>query len=155
MSNIINKIFPSRRNQTKQSGYTPVVSNIGRPFQVKHNLHVGYNMDTGQIEGLPTPWVNLLRGANISRTEQQENPEAVINALQLVTYEMQRQPEKYLANQDLINTEIQEIEETWPQSKESSKILLDDDDSCKLLWIFFVLFSYLTYNLCLYCFSIR
>nr|XP_027195669.1 serine/threonine-protein kinase PAK 1-like [Dermatophagoides pteronyssinus] len=129
MSNIINKIFPSRRNQTKQSGYVPIVSNIGRPFEVKHKLHVGYNMNTGEIEGLPQPWKNLLHGANITRSEQQENPEAVINALQLVTYEMQRKQEKYLANQDLINTEIQEIEETWPQSKDSSKILLDDDDS--------------------------
>lgn len=129
MSNIINKLFTSKRNQTKQSGYPSQVSSIGRPFQVRHNLHVGYNISTGKIEGLPAPWINLLKGANISTSEQEKNPEAVINALKLVTYSMKRKPEKYLANQDLINNEIKEIEETWPQSKESSKILLDDDDS--------------------------
>ncbi|UXI21953.1 neuferricin [Sarcoptes scabiei] len=128
MSNLINKIFPSKRNQTKQSGYPSSVNSIGRPFQVRHNLHVGYNLNTGKIEGLPTPWINLLKGANITSLEQQKNPEAVINALKLVTYSMKRKPEKYLANQEFINDEIQEIEETWPQSKESSKILLDDDE---------------------------
>lgn len=137
MSNIINKIFPGKRN-TKQSGYSNQVSNIGQPFEVKHNVHVGINITTGKIEGLPEPWRNLINGSNISPSEQLKNPEAVINALKLVTYSMKRKPEKYLVNQDMINSEIKEIEDCWPRSKESSKILLDDDDetkNSKFVWV--------------------
>lgn len=127
MSNIINKIFPSKRN-TKQSGYPNQVSSIGQPFEVRHNVHVGINIATGKIEGLPEPWRNLIKGSNISQSEQLRNPEAVINALKLVTYSMKRKPEKYLANQDMINSEIKEIEDLWPRSKESSKVLLEEDE---------------------------
>ncbi|XP_017490210.1 PREDICTED: serine/threonine-protein kinase PAK 1-like [Rhagoletis zephyria] len=127
MSNIINKIFNSGKRNTKQSGYLQTVSQIGEPFEVKHNVHVGFNIATGKIEGLPEPWLCLINGSNITPQEQAKNPQAVINALKLLTHNMSHE-NKYLANQDMINNELQEIEETWPRSKESSKVLLDDDD---------------------------
>ncbi|KAI2802443.1 Pak3p [Blomia tropicalis] len=128
MSNLINKIFTNKRN-TKQSGTPQPVSEIGAPFEVRHNVHVGYNSTTGKIEGLPAPWLSLINGSNITPHEQAKNPEAVINALKLVTYNMTKnQQNKYLANQDLINSELDEIADTWPRSKESSRVLLDDDE---------------------------
>lgn len=126
MSSLITKIFQGKRT-TKQSGYQSQVSEIGTPFEVKHNVHVGFNHATGKIEGLPTPWLNLISDANISQSEQLSNPEAVISALKMVTYSMRKKP-KYLGNEDNINNEIQEIEDAWPSSKESSKLLLEEED---------------------------
>lgn len=127
MSNIINKIFNTGKRNTKQSGYPQTVSQIGEPFEVRHNVHVGFNIATGKIEGLPEPWLCLINGSNITPQEQAKNPQAVINALKLLTHNMSHE-NKYLANQDMINNELQEIEDAWPRSKESSKVLLDDDD---------------------------
>lgn len=126
MSSLINKIFQGKRT-TKQSGYQSQVSEIGTPFEVRHNVHVGFNQATGKIEGLPTPWLNLINDANISQSEQLSNPEAVISALKVITYSMRKKP-KYLGNEDNINNEIQEIEDAWPSSKESSKLLLEEDE---------------------------
>lgn len=127
MSNIINRIFTSKRN-TKQSGYPSQVSDIGTPFEVRHNVHVGFNHATGKIEGLPKPWLNLINGSHITQAEQANNPEAVISALKLVTYvSSKRAQDKYLVNQDMIDNEIMEIEDTWPRSKDSSKILEEED----------------------------
>ncbi|CAG2112801.1 unnamed protein product, partial [Medioppia subpectinata] len=86
------------------------ISDIGAPFQVKHNVHVGFNADTGKIEGLPTPWMDLLQEANISRTEQLENPDAVMAALKVYNYSLRNKQEKWLANQETIDHETEEIE---------------------------------------------
>jgi hypothetical protein len=39
---------------------------ISGPTQVTHNLHVGFDTLTGQIEGLPPAWHSLLQQSNIS-----------------------------------------------------------------------------------------
>lgn len=121
------KMFTGRQKQTKQSGYPQQVSEIGKPFEVRHNVHVGFNIATGKIEGLPAPWVSLINGANITPAEQANNPEAVLNALKLVTYN-ETHKDKFIANQDTINQELEEIEGTWPRSKENSRIAYDDDE---------------------------
>jgi hypothetical protein len=119
MSNLINKIFGGKpiNKRNNKSGLNPEssrVSDIGKPFLVKHNVHVGFNPDTGKIEGLPTPWLDLLQEANISKTEQSENPKAVIDALKCYAYSMRKKPEKWIANQETIDHEIEEIEHSWP-----------------------------------------
>src|ERR1700712_1008758 len=111
MSNLINKIFGG--NTKRQQKNTPNcevdnrISDIGKPFLVKHNVHVGFNPDTGKIEGLPTPWLDLLEVAHISKEEQSENPKAVIDALKVYAYSMRKKPEKYLANQQTIDNETE------------------------------------------------
>jgi hypothetical protein len=125
MSHLINKIFggkpiTKRNNKSGLNSESSRVSDIGKPFLVKHNVHVGFNPDTGKIEGLPTPWLDLLQEANISKTEQSENPKAVIDALKCYAYSMRKKPEKWIANQQTIDHEIEEIEHSWP-TKGSNK----------------------------------
>ena len=54
MSTIFGKIFP----KTRQTGDS--VSEIGFPTNVHHEFHVRKNEETGQLEGLPVPWLKLL-----------------------------------------------------------------------------------------------
>ncbi|CAG2169212.1 unnamed protein product [Oppiella nova] len=119
MSKLVNKIFGGkqmRRDKAGQRSDCPPgddshrISDIGTPFLVKHNVHVGLNPDTGKIEGLPTPWQNLLQEANISQTEQLENPKAVLDALKVYNYSIRNKQEKWIANQETIDQETDEIE---------------------------------------------
>uniref|UniRef100_UPI001A9DFFB3 hypothetical protein n=1 Tax=Pseudomonas sp. 30_B TaxID=2813575 RepID=UPI001A9DFFB3 len=71
MSHFVNKIFGGKPNKKNKGPVGDIrVSDIGAPFSVKHNVHVGYNPETGKIEGLPKPWLELLQQANITKTEQ-------------------------------------------------------------------------------------
>ncbi|RWS13799.1 serine/threonine-protein kinase PAK 3-like protein [Dinothrombium tinctorium] len=97
---------------------SPRVSDIGQPYSVKHNIHVGYNPATGKIEGLPQPWLDLLQHSNITNVEQKENPKAVINALKYYAYSMKTKPgDKFIATQKTIDEDISEIEREWMSSK--------------------------------------
>lgn len=54
MSTIFGKFFPKTRPSADG------VSEIGLPTNVQHEFHVSRNEETGQLEGLPTPWLKLL-----------------------------------------------------------------------------------------------
>jgi hypothetical protein len=51
---------------------------ISSPISFSHIMHVGFNMDTGEFEGLPEEWQRLLENANITRQEKEENPDKLI-----------------------------------------------------------------------------
>ena len=51
---------------------------ISTPYDPVHLTHVGFNTSTGEFTGLPKEWQQLLQDSGISRTEQEKNPEAVM-----------------------------------------------------------------------------
>ena len=51
---------------------------ISTPYDPVHLTHVGFNTSTGEFTGLPKEWQQLLQESGISRTEQEKNPEAVM-----------------------------------------------------------------------------
>ena len=51
---------------------------ISSPINFDHVLHVGFNAETGEFEGLPKEWEQQLQNSNISKKERQENPETII-----------------------------------------------------------------------------
>ena len=51
---------------------------ISSPINFNHVLHVGFNAETGEFEGLPKEWEQQLQNSNISKKERQENPETII-----------------------------------------------------------------------------
>ena len=51
---------------------------ISSPISFSHIMHVGFNMDTGEFEGLPEEWQRLLENSNITRQEKEENPDKLI-----------------------------------------------------------------------------
>lgn len=64
----------------KQSARDDRVTEIGMPTNVVQHIHVSVNSETGMIEGLPSSWLRQLN-AQISPAEQNENPNAAIQAV--------------------------------------------------------------------------
>eukprot|EP01135_Chromosphaera_perkinsii_P011625 Nk52_evm8s2462 gene=Nk52_evmTU8s2462 len=58
---------------------------ISEPMNFRHNVHVGFDAETGEFTGLPTQWKALLESSGISKNEQTMNPQAVIDVLDFFT----------------------------------------------------------------------
>lgn len=54
---------------------------ISAPTDFEHTLHIGYDPVRGEFTGMPESWARLLKEADISKSEQKKNPEAVLNVL--------------------------------------------------------------------------
>ncbi|CZS94815.1 probable STE20-ser/thr protein kinase of the pheromone pathway [Rhynchosporium agropyri] len=72
----------------KKSGFSGFMSSIGvgSPRGVKisapenpvHVTHVGYDNQTGQFTGLPKEWQRMINDSGITKKEQEQNPEVVM-----------------------------------------------------------------------------
>uniref|UniRef100_A0A8C4WR57 non-specific serine/threonine protein kinase n=1 Tax=Eptatretus burgeri TaxID=7764 RepID=A0A8C4WR57_EPTBU len=54
---------------------------ISLPSDFEHTVHVGFDAVTGEFTGMPEQWYRLLQSANISKSEQKKNPQAVLDVL--------------------------------------------------------------------------
>ncbi|KAI6164633.1 STE/STE20/PAKA protein kinase [Pisolithus thermaeus] len=54
---------------------------ISTPYDPVHLTHVGFNSSTGEFTGLPKEWQQLLQESGISRSEQEKNPQAVMDIM--------------------------------------------------------------------------
>ncbi|KAK9467329.1 kinase-like domain-containing protein [Lipomyces arxii] len=52
---------------------------ISSPYGLKHVTHVGYNLETGEFTGMPKEWQTTLENSGISKAEQEENPQAMMD----------------------------------------------------------------------------
>ncbi|KAF9454346.1 Pkinase-domain-containing protein [Macrolepiota fuliginosa MF-IS2] len=52
---------------------------ISTPYDPVHLTHVGFNSSTGEFTGLPKEWQQLLQESGISRSEQEKNPQTVMD----------------------------------------------------------------------------
>ncbi|KAL6942931.1 hypothetical protein ACO0RG_001901 [Hanseniaspora osmophila] len=52
---------------------------ISTPYNAKHVHHVGIDDKTGEFVGLPQEWERLLTSSGISKKEQQDHPQAVMD----------------------------------------------------------------------------
>ncbi|KAL0580705.1 hypothetical protein ABG067_008524, partial [Albugo candida] len=55
---------------------------ISTPYNTVHVFHGGFDSNTGEFTGLPKEWTNLLTQSGITRQEQENNPQAVIDAIE-------------------------------------------------------------------------
>ncbi|CAG5120435.1 unnamed protein product [Candidula unifasciata] len=103
------KLKTKTPNSNSASGDINAVLSIGEPFNVKRLYHVGFDDQKGEFVGMPQSWERLLQNSNISKKEQRENPEAVMNSLEMYTHSIEHQPSavKYM----MIATTIRESEE--------------------------------------------
>lgn len=103
-----------RKDKRVDSG---VIEEIGQPFQVSHVVHVGYNPATGNVEGLPEPWLKLLQHSNISAKEQSKHPTAVLQALKYYQHSIKNKNgvAKFLATKETVEQESKEIADTVPE----------------------------------------
>lgn len=133
---------------------------ISAPTGFEHTVHVGIDPLTGELTGMPATWIKLLQEADITKIEQKDNPEAVLNVLKWFERTNTRNKEvKFMTiahksvstnadqfNSDVINGEIRSnnsISDTTlttseRSSAESSVILNSEEnvtnlfESCKL-----------------------
>ncbi|KAH7730663.1 Protein kinase domain [Aphelenchoides avenae] len=76
------KSFGSKKKDKERYNDKPVIS---LPSDFQHTVHVGYDPRTGEFTGMPHHWEVLLQQSQISKQEQQQNPQAVLNALKYFT----------------------------------------------------------------------
>ncbi|MCJ1262724.1 signal transducing kinase of the PAK [Lobaria immixta] len=74
----------------KKSGFSSFMNSVlGTPRNVKisapenpvHVTHVGFDNETGQFTGLPTEWQRMLRENGISKTDQERNPQTIVDIM--------------------------------------------------------------------------
>ncbi|KAK7090055.1 serine/threonine-protein kinase PAK 2-like isoform X1 [Littorina saxatilis] len=96
----------------------PVISG---PSNFEHTVHVGFDPHTGEFTGMPESWAKLLQTANISKMEQKQNPQAVLDVLNYYdTSSKERRESKYMINMK-------------PSSANSSKSNLSDKLSAMVI----------------------
>ncbi|KAJ8939941.1 hypothetical protein NQ318_007869 [Aromia moschata] len=65
----------------KLSTYSSDKPNISYPTNFEHTVHVGFDPVSGEFTGMPEAWSRLLMNSNISKQEQKNNPQAVLDVL--------------------------------------------------------------------------
>lgn len=68
-----------KRNSQSEKRVSSHSIKISSPYNAKHVYHVGVNTKTGEYTGLPNEWEKLLTSSGISKKEQQQNPQAVMD----------------------------------------------------------------------------
>ncbi|KAL7289923.1 serine/threonine-protein kinase PAK 1 [Trichogramma pretiosum] len=107
------KFFSKKKHHSQQSVDT--VGEIGLPTNVSHKFHVSKNEKTGQLEGLPDSWIRLLN-TQISKSEQNEHPDAALQAIKFYNYSIKKKPTpqeeifKPFLTADIIEEESLEID---------------------------------------------
>ncbi|KAK0165302.1 hypothetical protein PV328_003828 [Microctonus aethiopoides] len=119
MSLNISKFFSKKKQTTTDSNS---VAEIGLPTNVSHKFHVIKNAETGQLEGLPDPWMRLLN-TQISKSEQDSHPAAALQAIMFYNYSIKKKPQeavfKPFVTEDLIEEESQEIDKILTKKYQS------------------------------------
>ncbi|KAH0545248.1 hypothetical protein FGG08_000702 [Glutinoglossum americanum] len=76
--------------QKKKGGFSSFVNsmlgsprriNISAPENPVHVTHVGYDNETGQFTGLPKEWQRTLEESGISKKEQEQNPQTIMDIM--------------------------------------------------------------------------
>ena len=91
--------------------------NTGKPTGFTHNIHVGFDPETGEFTGLPPRWNQILSKSAISKQDMETNPQAVLDVLNF-----------YVAN----NSEDEEDEEIKAPSKPAPKAPVETKEKIKV-----------------------
>ncbi|KAI5964124.1 STE20 [Candida pseudojiufengensis] len=76
---VFSSMFSSKHKQQPMGSQSPELNmKISTPFNAKHVAHVGVD-DNGSYTGLPVEWERLLAASGISKREQQQHPQAVMD----------------------------------------------------------------------------
>ncbi|CAO3668508.1 unnamed protein product [Rhizopus stolonifer] len=75
----VSELWPVQSTPTSISSSS--TSKISSPYNMVHLTHVGYNLKTGEFTGMPREWHILLQQSGITKKEQQQHPQAVLDVL--------------------------------------------------------------------------
>ncbi|XP_071951608.1 serine/threonine-protein kinase PAK 3-like [Antedon mediterranea] len=125
--------FWHQRSDDKNSKIRPQIS---LPTSFEHTVHVGFDIVTGEFTGMPEHWAKLLTMANITKNEQQKNPQAVLDVLNFYDSSKQGVNEKFMMSNVKVVTTAKKnagsIEDTLSSvsiSEKPSKASVEDDDN--------------------------
>uniref|UniRef100_A0AAZ3SC74 non-specific serine/threonine protein kinase n=1 Tax=Oncorhynchus tshawytscha TaxID=74940 RepID=A0AAZ3SC74_ONCTS len=88
-------IFASEKGGRKKDRDKDNRPEISSPSDFEHTIHVGFDSVTGEFTGMPEQWSKLLQTSNISKSEQKQNPQAVLDILKF--YDSSTAKQKYLS----------------------------------------------------------
>uniref|UniRef100_A0A8K9Y7W3 non-specific serine/threonine protein kinase n=1 Tax=Oncorhynchus mykiss TaxID=8022 RepID=A0A8K9Y7W3_ONCMY len=88
-------IFASEKGGRKKDRDKDNRPEISSPSDFEHTIHVGFDAVTGEFTGMPEQWSKLLQTSNISKSEQKQNPQAVLDILKF--YDSSTAKQKYLS----------------------------------------------------------
>ncbi|TPX33818.1 hypothetical protein SmJEL517_g03343 [Synchytrium microbalum] len=63
---------------------------ISAPSNFSHNVHVGFDANSGLFTGLPKEWIALLENSSITKEDMNKNPQAVLDVLEFYTENMKK-----------------------------------------------------------------
>eukprot|EP00053_Salpingoeca_punica_P006690 m.62773 g.62773 ORF g.62773 m.62773 type:complete len:508 (-) comp13809_c1_seq1:47-1570(-) len=89
------RLFGSR----DKASAAPTKIDISAPLHFVHEVHVGFDPETGEFSGLPEQWSSLLQVSGISKNEIAKNPQGMLDVLEFYTEEQahsERDSEKYM-----------------------------------------------------------
>ncbi|KAJ8003778.1 hypothetical protein DPEC_G00151900 [Dallia pectoralis] len=94
-TNKIISMFASEKGGRKKDRDKDNRPEISSPSDFEHTIHVGFDAVTGEFTGMPEQWSKLLQTSNISKSEQKQNPQAVLDILKF--YDSSTARQKYLS----------------------------------------------------------
>lgn len=117
---VFGKLFAKKQHHKDER-----VTEIGMPTNVKQHIHVSKNSETGMLEGLPSSWLRLLN-TQITPAEQNENPDAAIQAVKFHMYTIKKEkaqdePFKPFVTAEAITEEDLEIEKLLDKKNHQSQ----------------------------------
>eukprot|EP00039_Didymoeca_costata_P018513 m.333764 g.333764 ORF g.333764 m.333764 type:complete len:495 (-) comp17218_c0_seq1:436-1920(-) len=94
---------------------------ISAPLDFVHEVHVGFDSETGEFSGLPEQWSSLLQVSGISKTEIAKNPQGMLDVLGFYTegQEAQQQQDtsmKFMVSQEKKQEQKQKVQLKQPTS---------------------------------------
>lgn len=97
---------------------------ISAPTDFEHTLHIGYDPVKGEFTGMPESWARLLKEADISKSEQKKNPEAVLNVLKW--FEKSNSHHKEIKFMTIAQQKQKQLEKSDTDLKKSGSINSDN-----------------------------
>ncbi|KAG0746505.1 hypothetical protein G6F57_000923 [Rhizopus arrhizus] len=79
----VSELWPVQNTSMSTASTTSnsIHTKISSPYNMVHLTHVGFNSQTGEFTGMPKEWQILLQQSGITKKEQQQNPQAVLDVL--------------------------------------------------------------------------
>ncbi|XP_075146776.1 p21 (RAC1) activated kinase 3 [Haematobia irritans] len=105
--------FTNLKGWFRKKEKDPTISEIGNPTNFQRHFHVSRNEETGNLEGLPAPWVRLMN-SQITIDEQSKNPDAAYQAVKFYNYSIKKKENdaifKPFITEEAIHEESKEID---------------------------------------------
>ncbi|CAO3647958.1 unnamed protein product [Cunninghamella echinulata] len=102
---------------------------IGSPFNTKHVTHVGFDQATGEFTGLPHEWQVLLQYSGISKKEQYQNPQAVLDAIGFYQETQQHDDQVYHKMERALANQLKDQQQQQQQNHHRQSPSSDESDN--------------------------